>query len=463
MNPATSPRQGMRLAVLALAMLLPSLGTSIVNVALPDMARDFGADFAAVQWVVLAYLLALSAFIVGAGRLGDLFGRRRLLLAGIGLFAMASAAAALANGLGGVVAARAAQGLGAALMMALAVASVGDLVPRDRAGSAMGLLGTVSAVGTALGPTLGGALVAAFGWPAVFVALAAAGGLAAGLAGAVLPAEHRQPGRVEFDTAGLVLLAVALAGYALALTRGGSSPGFRLAMAGVAGLAAAGFLWVEARSRAPLIQPGLLADRALAAGLASSGLVATVLMATLVVGPFYLAGSLQLDPLRTGLVMSVGPVVSALCGVPGGRAVDRFGPQRVMRVGLAGVFGGSVLMVLLPGQLGWPGYAGSLAVMTSGYALFQAANNTAVMARAPGEGRGLVSGLLGLSRNLGLVTGASAMGALFVWGRDGAGWFGAGWFGAGGEAGLRLTFLAAAGLALLALGITFAPSGARPR
>ncbi len=151
------------LATLAVVMLLPSLGTSIANVALPTLKLSFAASTQDVQWVVIAYLLAVTSLIVAAGRLGDLLGRRRLLLAGIAIFTVASAVGALAPSLWALVAARGVQGAGAALMMALAVAMVGDLVPKERTGRAMGLLGTVSAVGTALGPSLGGVLIAAFG------------------------------------------------------------------------------------------------------------------------------------------------------------------------------------------------------------------------------------------------------------------------------------------------------------
>ena len=148
------------LASLSLAMLLSSLGTSIANVGLPTLAQAFDASFQAVQWVVLAYLLAMTTLIVGVGRLGDMFGRRRLLLAGIGLFTAASVLCGVAPTLWLLIAARAAQGLGAAIMMALAMALVGETVAKARTGSAMGLLGTMSAIGTALGPSLGGVLIA---------------------------------------------------------------------------------------------------------------------------------------------------------------------------------------------------------------------------------------------------------------------------------------------------------------
>ena len=148
------------LASLSLSMLLSSLGTSIANVGLPTLAEAFTASFQAIQWVVLAYLLAITTVIVSVGRLGDMVGRRRLLLAGIVLFTGASWLCGISPSLSMLIAARAAQGLGAAIMMALSMALLGETVPRERTGSAMGLLGTMSAIGTALGPSLGGLLIA---------------------------------------------------------------------------------------------------------------------------------------------------------------------------------------------------------------------------------------------------------------------------------------------------------------
>ena len=184
-----APTARWALASLSLAMLLSSLGTSIANVGLPTLARAFNAPFQQVQWVVLAYLLATTTLVVSAGRLGDMVGRRRLLLAGIALFTLASVLCGMAPTLGLLIAARALQGLGAAVMMALTMALVAQTVPQDKTGSAMGLLGTVSAIGTALGPSLGGLLIAGVGWQALFFINLPLGLLAFFLAYHTLPAD----------------------------------------------------------------------------------------------------------------------------------------------------------------------------------------------------------------------------------------------------------------------------------
>jgi len=408
---------GWPLASLSFSMLLSSLGTSIANVALPTLAEAFTASFQAVQWIVLAYLLAVTALIVGAGRLGDIVGRRRLLLAGLALFSAASALCGVAPALWLLLVARTVQGAGAAIMMALTMVLVSETVAKDRTGSAMGLLGTMSAIGTALGPSLGGILIAALGWRAIFLLNLPLGVLAFLLAHRSLPPDRREStrGRGRFDVVGMLLLALTLAAYALAMTigRGHFGP-LNATLLLAAGVAAGLFARAEARAASPLVRLAMFRHPALRAGLAMSALVTTVMMATLVVGPFYLARALGLDAGRVGIVMSAGPLVAALAGVPAGRAVDRLGAARMTAVGLLAIAAGCVGLSTMPAGIGIAGYVGPLVIVTAGYALFQAANNTAVMADIRPDERGVMSGMLNLSRNLGLVTGAAVMGAVFA-------------------------------------------------
>ncbi len=405
------------LVSLATPMLLSSLGTSIANVGLPTLADAFSASFQAVQWVVLAYLLAITTLIVGVGRLADLAGRRRLLLGGIALFTVASVVCGFAPSLWVLIAARAVQGVGAAVMMALGMAFVGEVVPKARIGSAMGLLGTMSAMGTALGPSLGGALIAGAGWRGLFLANLPLGAFALLLVHRHLPADRRERtiDPPSFDHVGMLLLVSTLAAYALAMTVGrGRFGALNLALLAAAAIGGWLFVRTEARTASPLIELTTLRNAVLSARLATGALVSTVVMATLVVGPFYLSRALGLEPALVGLVLSVGPLVAALIGVPAGRIADRVGARRTALVGLAGMATGAALLSALPTTLGIVGYVLPVVVVTAGYALFQTANNAAVMADVPADQRGVVAGMLGLTRNLGLVTGASVMGAVFA-------------------------------------------------
>jgi MFS family permease len=363
-----------------------------------------------------------------------------------------------------LIAARAAQGLGAAIMMALSMVFVGDTVSKAKTGSAMGLLATMSAAGTALGPSLGGVLIASAGWRAVFFVTVPLGILAYLLAQRYLSADQpkARTGPASVDQAGTLLLILTLTAYALAMTirQGDEQAGFGLTnltllLAATAGLGL--FVRAEARATSPLIRLAMFRDAGLSASLAMSALVSTVMLATLVVGPFYLSGALGLDAAMVGLVLSAGPLAAALAAVPAGRLADRFGAHRMTIIGLGTMTAGALILFVLPAGLGMPGYVGPMVAITVGYALFMTANNTAIMADVKPDQRGVVSGLLSLSRNLGLITGASAMGAVFALASKAADVASA-----SPEAmakGMQVTFAVAAILTALALGIALALAG----
>lgn len=411
-----TPAPSLALAGLALASLLASLGASTASIGLPALAHTFAAPVAAVQWVLMAYLLASTAAAVGIGAIGDRHGRRRTLLAGVALFGAASALCGAAGNLPMLVAARAAQGLGAAAMTTLAIGFVGDVVPRERSGRAMGLLATTSAIGTTLGLVLGGGLLAAFGWRALFLALLAPGVLAFLLLRSSLPAD--QPGfagRVPFDVQGAAVLAAALVAFVLALSidagRYGAINALLLATSVAAVLL---FLRRQRTALSPLVDLTLFRISVLRAGLIATMLVTAVVMSLLVVGPYYLGRGLGLDPARAGLAMAAGPLVSALTGVPAGRLVDRFGTYGVILAGLLVMVVGAGVLAVVPPGFGVLGYVVPLTLITGGYSAFQAANNTAVVGSVDAPRRGIVGGLTNLARNLGLASGTAVMGAVFA-------------------------------------------------
>lgn len=384
---------------LALSMLLASLGTSIANIALPTLAQAFSAPFTQVQAVVVAYLVALTISVVIAGQLGDRHGLKPMLMAGLALFAVASLLCGMATNLWLLISARGLQGIGAAFLMALSMALMRQTSSEAHIGRAMGLLGTVSALGTALGPSLGGLLIAVAGWRGIFWV------------------------QLPLATITLILAFAMLPDY----------PGKRNA--------SSAHLWS-------------VLNKSLAPNLIVNILIAAVMMATLVVGPFYLGLGLGLRETLVGFVMAIGPMISIISGVPSGRLVDSWGSARVLAIGLALLTAGTALLAILPNRIGVTGYVLSIIVLTPGYQLFQAANNTSALTDVSKDRRGTVSGLLSLSRNIGLIAGASFMGAVFA-------------FGAGTEnfvdaapaaiaAGMRLTFLLASGMMIIAIGVAFA-------
>ncbi|MFG1201658.1 MFS transporter [Xanthobacter aminoxidans] len=414
-------RSGMVLTGLSLAILLSQLGTNIINVALPTLVKSLGVDFGAVQWVVVSYLLVVTALIVGVGRFGDQLGKKRLYLWGLAVFMAASVLCALSTNLPLLIAGRAGQGLGGAILMALSFAFVGEVFPKERTGFAMGVLSTMVSFGIALGPSLGSLALAAFGWQAVFWVNLPFGLLAFLLVSRYLPnavdaPKHPVPA-ARFDWLGTILLALTLGAYALAMTLAGKQ-GFdaplvlQLELGALVGLAL--FLAVQVKARAPLLKLSMFGNALLSTSMVMSVLVYAVMMATLVLGPFFLSKALGLDTRMVGLVMTVGPLAAAIMGVPAGTLADRIGARLAMVIGLALFTIGAFVMSWVSRDGGVAIYIVAILFISVGLAFFQTPNNTAVMTDARPEQRGLVSGLLALARNLGLITGASLMGALFA-------------------------------------------------
>ncbi|MDI1224775.1 MULTISPECIES: MFS transporter [Acinetobacter] len=345
---------------LGLSMLLASLGTSIVNIALPTLAEVFLLPFIQVQVVVIGYLISLTITVVIAGRLGDRYGCKSMLIVGLIIFSLASLLCSVAPSLWILVAARSFQGIGAAFLMTLAMALTRQTVSKSQLGRAMGMLGTISALGTALGPVLGGFLLVVSGWQSIFGLQFILAGIAIILARVLLPNDY-----IKKQIPALTSLQI---------------------------------------------------DQNITPNLMVNSLVAAVMMTTLVIGPFYLSLGLNLDQIQVGLIMGIGPVVAILSGIPSGRLVDRWGSRYIVITGLIFLIIGSSMLAILPKLMGLSGYIMPIIILTSGYQLFQAANNTMTLADVPKARQGMVSGLLSLSRNMGLIIGASVMGAIFSFG-----------------------------------------------
>jgi len=389
---------------LSLAMGLASLGTSIANIALPELTKAFAASLPEVQAVIVAYLVTLTMTVVIAGRLADRYGMRVMLVSGLVLFTVATLLCAVAPSLFMLILARGLQGVGAAFLMTLSMALMRQTADESSVGQAMGALGTVSAIGTALGPSLGGLMIPLWGWRGIF-----------------------------WIQMPLAILALVLAVSFLPRDVGANH-------------AKAPSLWS-------------VMNRSLLLNLIVNVIVAGTMMTTLVVGPFYLSLALELPVSQVGVVMAIGPVISIFSGVPAGRLVDAWGSSRTLTIGLALLATGTFMLAFVPNMIGVAGYVFSLIILTPGYQLFQAANNTAALADVAKDRRGTVSGLLGLSRNVGLIAGASLMGMLFA--------FGAGIndithaSGSAIGSGMTLTFAIAGIATLSALAGTFRLRGSR--
>lgn len=405
------------LAGVGLSVFMFTLDGSSANVALPALATAFDAPLASVQWVVLAYLLSLTTLVLGAARLGDRIGRKRAYLAGIAIFAVGAVACAMASTIGALIAARALQGVGAVFLSALSGAIVAQTFPAEERGRALGVVGALVFGGLALGPTVGGFVLGAFGWRGVFLASLPLALLALAVVARVIPDLPPTPRGGPFDWPGAITLGVSFGALALGLTLAQSRGFAAAAVLGLLAAAAGGlaaFVGLQKRAAAPLVDLGLLRRPAIGLGLLLALLVYLVLSGSTLLLPFYLATVMHYPPAKMGLLMAASPLVGMLAGPLGGALADRFGPRRLTLVAtVALALGCASLATLDPAQGAW-GYV--LRTLPFGLAigLFNTANNSAVLNAARPAELGIVSGLLSLARTLGQSAGVPLAGAAFA-------------------------------------------------
>ena len=408
----------LRTALLAilLATFMSAFAVSSVNMVLPLLSGHLGASYSASQWVVIGYLLAVSSSLVIAGRLSDSFGKREMFLAGASLFTLASALAAFTDSILVLTLLRVAQGIGSGVLLAVNLAIVRQLSSRGSLPLNVGLVGSMSSLGTASGPVGGGALAEALGWQAIFLANVPIGLAALILGWTSVPVTRREAmTRYRFDFAGSFLTVVSISSLVMAMSPVGGSDGHRVIFAILSLIAMAGFYVSAVNTDRPVIDIADLIRSPFRVDLMANFLVSCVIMASLVIGPYYLTGGLELTLSQAGLVMAASPVVAAITSTLASRAVTLWGAEITGIVGLGIQATGCTGMALLPLSWGVQGYLACLLITTFGYATFSSANNSGVMQKSRCENAGEVAGLLYLSRNIGLLFGATLMSTVFAW------------------------------------------------
>ncbi|MGI9538640.1 MAG: MFS transporter [Miltoncostaeaceae bacterium] len=402
------------------ALGLFTLDETIVGVALDSIQDELGLSELTTHWVVNAYLLTLAAFVAAGGKLADVFGLRRVFLAGVTVFGVASLAAGFAEGSTWLIAARALQGVGGAVVVPVALAMITISFPRDQQGTALGVYGALGGLGLAMGPLLGGVLTETLSWrwifwvnPFVVAAIAA-----------VVIVVWKEPERREsppLDVVGLVALVVGLSGLVLGVMQGEdwgwASPAVLGSLA--VGVAALAYFTVSQLHRAnPLIEVGLFRDATFSAANSSVFLGQLVKVASLVFFPVYLQQVLDLSPLEAGLAVMPAGIAGLVGGPVAGRATDRFGPRMPTLVGLAASAASLAwLGVWSTGTSYWPMLP---AVIVWGFtlALVFAPPLTAVMTSVPQEQQGEASGIAGTAQMVGGTIGVAIFSALLSAGAD---------------------------------------------
>jgi EmrB/QacA subfamily drug resistance transporter len=399
---------------LALGTLMATLDISVVNIALPTLSRAFGVPLTTIEWVVLAYVVTITALLLAFGRLSDLRGRRRVYGTGLLAFIAASALCASAPGAGWLIAARALQGVGAAMMMsnsaALLVSSFG---PEER-GRALGAFGAMVGVGLALGPPLGGILVGYLSWRWIFLVNLPIGVLTFWLVRRRIPADPPPHAGPAVDGAGAALWLAGLTALMLALSqgpaRGWGSPSI-VPLFAAAAVALAAFIVRESRRTDPLLPVAWLRGPfGVAASLTLLGQASSVAVGFHL--PLYLEDVLGLRAVEAGRWLAVLPLVALLVAPFAGRWADRAGSRPLTAGGLLLAAAGYAILSgvgVAPSPLR---LFGGMALIGGGLGLFTVPNTSALMSAVPSERLGIASGLQATMRNLGVAAGTAATAAI---------------------------------------------------
>lgn len=412
----TTRTQRWVLGLSALASFMVVLDMLVVITALPTIQHDLGASLEALEWTVNAYTLSFAVLLMTGAAVGDRFGRRLGFVIGLGLFAAASAACALAPSAGVLIAARTVQGVGAALIMPLALTLMNAAFPPERRGWATGIYGGVTGLAATVGPVIGGALTQSIGWEWVFWVNVPIGVLAIPLVLARTPESHGN--RTALDVPGIVTGAVAAFGLVWALIRGntaGWSSAETLVPLAVGVLAGIGFVAVERRVAATMLPPRLFASRSFSAGNAAIFLLNAAMTGALFLTAqfFQLAGGL--GAFDAGLRLLPIGLLPLLVGPRAGALADRFGERMLI---VAGSFVMAVGLVwqaaaTTPDVTYW-WLVVPLALVGLGIALGVPAMTRAVISHMALADLAKASGTFSTLRQLGGAFGVAALGAVFA-------------------------------------------------
>ena len=379
-----------------------------VTVALPSIAKDFQTDLPSAQWIVIGYALTISALLLPMGRLADIAGRKRIYVLGILVLVIGSVAAGLAPNLGVLLVARFVQGVGAAMTQGTSMAIVTSVFPARERGQAIGLIMTTVGVGAVAGPAIGGLVIDALGWPAVFFMTIPLGlaGIAATLAVLKNWESEKAPAGSGFDWLGAILSTGILVSLLLGLTTAHKAGWTSAPILGVFILSASligVFIWWELRARTPMLDLRFFKYRTFSFGIGAAFFTFLGQSAVLFLMPFYIQNVLGYSPKVAGLMVVPGALSMAILGSVAGTLSDRFGHRWFTVGGLAASASGllfltqvtenSSLWMVIPG----------LMLMSSGMGLFYSPNSSSVLSAVDRTDYGVVAGFLNLVRNSGNV------------------------------------------------------------
>jgi EmrB/QacA subfamily drug resistance transporter len=397
-------------------VVLATIDASIVNVAFPTLTEELNTTFNTIQWVALAYLLTIATFTLGMGRLGDVIGKKSLYISGFAVFTVASLLCGLAPTVGWLIGFRVIQAFGSVLILALGSAILVEGFPPFERGKALGWIGTAVSLGIITGPVVGGILISAFSWRAIFLVNLPVGLVGTYLATRYVPRTPPKEGQ-RFDIVGALMMSVALFSLSLGLTLGqemgfGAAP--ILTAFAVAIASAIGFVFYELRTDQPMIQLRMFRAPMLSVSVVTGFLTFLCLSATFFLMPFYLEGVLGLEVGTVGLLLGAGPLMVGIISPASGALSDRIGIRRLTLAGLVIMAVTYFAFQTLDANTSIPHYLALALPLGIGIAVFQSPNNSAIMGSVPFEYMGVGSGLLTLTRLLGQISGIAILGSIWA-------------------------------------------------
>lgn len=404
------------LAVVLVGSFMTTLDINIVNVALPKMASSLSVDLGSIQWVVTSYLLIISTLVLMFGRLADIKGKKNIYQNGFVVFSIGSLLCACSKTMQFLIVARIIQGLGAAMMMSCNFGIITMAFPQNERGRATGILGTVVALGTMVGPPLGGFLVGTFYWQVIFL-INIPIGILAYLAGVkYIPHEEVYSSEQVMDFKGIITFAITVAALFLSILNGESMgwSSFPIVIGFITCLISlVVFCYVETNTPVPMLDFHIFKNKIFSAGIFCAFISYCVIYFTNIIQPFYLQHILSFSPQKAGFIMMVYPVTAAIMAPLSGVLCDKIGYEIPTFIGFVFTCIGIFTMSFLGLNSSNLAIIISMTILGCGYGLFQSPNNAGVMSAVPKNKLGISGSVNSLIRNLGMTSGISISVALF--------------------------------------------------
>jgi EmrB/QacA subfamily drug resistance transporter len=395
------------LAVVLIGPFMSTLDSSIVNVALPVMAQQLGVGMGAIQWVVTSYLIVIASTILMFGRIADLKGKKQVYQYGFLIFSIGSLFCGISKNITTLIVSRIIQAIGAAMTMSCSQAIITSVFPGDERGRALGLSGTTVALGTMIGPPLGGIMVGLFNWESIFLINVPIGVTAFILGVKLLPKDSKEK-EESFDVLGAILFLITIVALFWGMLSGESMGWLNkyiLLSLVIALICFISFCMWERRVEHPMVDFTLFQNKLFTVSIVCAFISFLVIFCTNIIHPFYLQNAIKTDPKQAGLLMMVYPISVAFIAPVSGYLSDKIGSEILTLLGLSVTALGLLLMSffnLNSTNLSVILYMGVLGI---GNGLFQSPNNSLVMSSVPRYKLGIAASINALIRNLGMVFG----------------------------------------------------------